>query len=156
MATYTKQMQQIVDEYRLARQPWPASAKTMAEWAINTGRWQMPASAVLNKCASDLADAMREEYYTDPKGRRVRLLHPAATRRQGVMFTEWDDIRTATRQHMLVSFQQRRKAIVGDCRQMKVDLDSYNEFRSKEQPIQASFDFTMDLLEIEAGDEEAA
>jgi hypothetical protein len=152
MATYVKQMQKIVEDYRLAKQPWPAAAKTIAEWAIRSGKWDMPAAAVLNKCAADIADAMREEYYTDRKGRRVRLLHPATTKRQGILFTEWDDIRTAPRQHMLISFQQRRKAIVGDCRQMRTDLESYNEARSADQPIQVSFDFTMDLLEIEAGE----
>jgi len=35
MATYTKQMQKIVEDYRLAGQPWPASAKAIADWAIS-------------------------------------------------------------------------------------------------------------------------
>jgi hypothetical protein len=32
MATYTKQMQKIVQEYRLSEQPWPAAAKDIADW----------------------------------------------------------------------------------------------------------------------------
>ncbi|WP_245451966.1 hypothetical protein [Mesorhizobium waimense] len=64
----------------------------------------------------------------------------------------WDDIRTAPRHHMQMSFQQRCRGIVGDVRQLKVDIDSYNEARSDEEPIQMDFDFTMDLAEIEAAE----
>lgn len=149
-STYVRNMQKIVSDYRAAKQPWPAAAKAIAAWAIQAGLWDMPPSAVLNKCAEDLAQAMREEYFTDRKGRRVRLLHPAKVKRQGEMFTEWDDIRTAPRSHMQMSFQQRRKSIVGDCRQLKTDVDSYNEAHAEAQPLQVSFDFNMDLAEIEA------
>lgn len=57
---------------------------------------------------------------------------------------------------MLVSFQHRRKGIVGDCRQMKIDVDSYNDAHVEAEPIQIVFDFTMDLAELEAAEEEAA
>src|ERR1019366_2354391 len=46
MANYTKQMQKIVQEYRDSGQTWPASAKSIADWAITTGRWEMPAAAI--------------------------------------------------------------------------------------------------------------
>lgn len=155
MATYTKQMQKIVDDYRLSDQPWPASAKTIAEWAILNGRWQLPAAAVRKRCAEDIAAAMREEYITDAKGRRVRLLHPATTKGTSGQLVLWDDIRTAPRGHMEISFQQRRQGIVGDCRQFKVDVESYNDAHSNDEPIQIVFDFTMDLAELEAAEEAA-
>jgi hypothetical protein len=155
MATYMKQMQKIVDDYRLSGEPWPASAKTIAEWAILHGRWQLPAAAIRKRCAEDVAAAMREEYITDAKGRRVRLLHPATTKGSGGHLVLWDDIRTAPRSHMEVSFQQRRQGIVGDCRQFKMDVDSYNDAHPVEKPIQIVFDFTMDLAELEAAEEAA-
>lgn len=102
--TYAKQMQRIVDEYRLAGLAWPASAKSIADWAIRTGRWELPAAAIRRRCADDIAAAMREEYMTDRKGRRVRLLHPAPLSTEGQTEMLWDDIRTAPRQHMLISF----------------------------------------------------
>jgi hypothetical protein len=70
---------------------------------------------------------MREEYMTDPKGAQGALTasRPLATGGQTEMV--WDDIRTAQRDHMQMSFQHRRKGIVGDCRQMKVDVDGYND-----------------------------
>jgi len=143
-------MQQIVEQYRALDQPWPASAKTIAAWAIDTGRWELPVSAAIGKCAEDVAKAMREEYTTDSKGRRVRLKHPVSTRRGGEQFVLWDDIRTASRDHMHVSFQQRRQQVVGDCRQLKTDLDSYNDGHPNAEPILMIFDFTMDLAELEA------
>jgi hypothetical protein len=98
---------------------------------------------------------MREEYMTDRKGRRVRLLHPAPLESEGQTEMIWDDIRTAPRDHMQMSFQHRRRGIVGDCRQMKVDVDSYNDAHPDAEPIQIVFDFTMDLAELEAADEAA-
>ena len=155
MANYTKQMQRIVQEYRGSDQPWPTSAKSIADWAITTGRWHMPAAAVRRRCADDIAAAMREEYFTDPQNRRVRLLHPAPLFSQGERMIVWDDIRTAARPHMQLSFQNRRHGIVGDCRQFKVDVDSFNDAHPDHEPIQIVFDFTMDLAELEAADEAA-
>ena len=63
----------------------------------------------------------------------------------------WADIRSATPDHMQVALQQRRHQIVGDCRQLKYDADSFNDNYNTSQPIQISFDFTRDLQEIEAG-----
>lgn len=148
--SYSKQMQKIVMDYRQSGERWPPTKREIAAWAIRTGRWEMPEAAVLDRCANDIGEVMAEIYYTDKSGRRVRLLHPATKKRQGELFTEWDDIRTAPREHMQLSFQQKRKSIVGECRQLKTDVDSYNDAHSEEKPIQISFDFTMDLAELEA------
>lgn len=147
---YTKQMQKIITDYRESKEPWPATKREIAAWAIATGRWKMPTSTIIDRCANDLGEAMAEMYILDNKGRRVRQMHPAPVKRQGVLFTEWDDIRTATRDHMHLSSQHKRRAIVGECRQMKTDLDSYNEAHPEQDPIQISFDFTMDIAEYEA------
>lgn len=148
--TYAKQIEKIIREYRAANERWPATKREIGEWAIKTGRWKMPPEAALNKCANDIGQLMGELYFTDSKGRRVRLFHPATVRRQGELFTEWDDIRTAPRQHMQIAFQQKRKAIVGECRQLKTDMDSYNDAHPDAPRLQMSFDFTMDLAEFEA------
>ena len=150
MSTYVKQMQKIVAEYRLAGGSWPAQSKDIAAWAIRTGRWELPDSAAIRQCSEDISRAMREEYFTDPKGRRVRLKHPVSLKRGAEQLVLWDDIRTAPRQHMLMAFQQRRQQIFGDCRQLKKDVDSYND-RNADQPcIQIVFNFIRDLEEDEA------
>ena len=56
--TYVKQMQRIVDEYRLEALTWPTSAKNIADWAISTGRWELPAAAIRRRCADDIASAI--------------------------------------------------------------------------------------------------
>jgi hypothetical protein len=68
MSTYAKQMQRIVQEYRDAGEPWPTAARNIADWAILSGRWEMPAAASRRRCADDLAAAMREETPTRKGG----------------------------------------------------------------------------------------
>jgi len=92
---------------------------------------------------------MREEYVTDPQGRRVRAKHVAIIEQNGEQMAFWADIRNAPREHMQLSFQQRRHQIVGDCRQLKADVDSFNDNSTKEEPINMVFDFTLDLAELE-------
>lgn len=150
MATYAKQLQNIVAQYRAAGNSWPAASKAIADWAISQGLWELHAAAAVAKCAEDISRAMREEYITDKKGRRVRAKHPAMVRHHGEQMVLWDDMRTASRAHMKLSFQQRRLQIVGDCRQLKTDVDSYNDHHSRDEPIQMVFDFTNDLAELEA------
>ena len=87
---------------------------------------------------------------TDRKGRRVRVKHPVVTRKGAEQTVLWDDLRTAPRKHMEVAFAQRRNQIVGDCRQLKTDVDSFNDLRPSESPIQIVFNFTNDLAELEA------
>ena len=143
--TYHEQMRAIVDKYIESGETWPATAREIAAWAIRNGHWEAYRTTMTSVCAEHLARAMREEYIVDPQGRRVRAKH-AARIRQTVL---WDDIRTATREHMHMAFQQRRQQIVGDCHQLKLDVDSYNENRNDGMPIQMVFDFSLDLMEIE-------
>lgn len=77
MSVYKKQLQNIVETYRESGEPWPASAKAIAAWAIKKKLWDMQPSDVIKRCADDLADAMREEYYIDAQGRKVRAKHCA-------------------------------------------------------------------------------
>ena len=58
-------------------------------------------------------------------------------------------MRFVTRKHMETAFQQRRQSIVGDCKQLKNDLRSYNENFNSGEAIQIVFDFTDDLAEAE-------
>ena len=63
--------------------------------------------------------------------------------------TLWADIRTDSREHLAIAFKQRRNQIVGDCRQLKADVDSFNDNRAPTYPIQLSLDFTADVEEFE-------
>jgi hypothetical protein len=146
---YYEQLQRIVNRYVDAGEIWPATTREMASWAIRQGLWAPQRSAVVGLCAEELSRALRGEYITDPQGRSVRAKHAARINRNGKQLVLWDDIRTASREHMEIAFQQRRQQIVGDCRQLKMDVDSYNENENPGGPIQMVFDFRLDLMERE-------
>jgi len=154
--TYNEQLQAIANQYRASGELWPATSLQIAAWAIRTKLWYPHHSAILRQCAEDIARAMREEYIKDPQGRSVRLKHAARVLVEGKQTVFWDDIRTAPRTHMEIAFQQRRQQIVGDCRQLKADVDSYNENAKVHPPIQMVFNFTEDLAELEALEPTAA
>lgn len=115
-----------------------------------SGQWRPHPTLLVNQAAEEISRAMREEYIRDPQGRTIRAKHAARIERAGEQAVFWADIRTASREHMQIAFQQRRQQIVGDCHALKVDVDSFNANRSSEQPIQMVFDFTSDLDELEA------
>jgi len=151
--TYTEQLQKIANDYRTAGQPWPATKIEIARWAINNHRWEPQPALLLNLCAEELAAAMREEIITDEQGRRVRAKHVAKMPGpDGEELYLWDDIRTASREHMHVSAQTERQQIAGWCYRLKVDVDSFNQNRKPSKPIQISFDFRSDLADMEALD----
>lgn len=146
--TFNEEMQSLADRY-LAEHGQAATAHEMALWALENHLWEMPRSAVVQRCADEFARAMREDHITDRQGRSVRAKHVARVERDGQHRMEWADIRAATPEHMQMAFRQRRNQIVGDCRQLKTDVDSYNENWSGGQVVQMGFDFTFDLLELE-------
>lgn len=150
LRSYSQNMQRVVEEYRKAGQPWPTTAKRIAAWAIQNNLWKPQASKILTLCADLIAKAMREEYIIDPQGRKVRAKHAATIKKGDEQITIWGDIRSESREHLEVAFKQRRNQIVGDCHQLKTDVDSFNDNRSSQNPIPMIFDFTDDLAEIEA------
>ena len=150
MGGFNEQLQRIVSRYIDNSLEWPATTRQIASWAIGEGLWKPKPSDFVDQCAELLARAMREEYIRDPQGRKIRAKHVARIERQGKQLNFWGDIRTAPREHLTVAFQQRRQQIVGDCRQLKADVDSFNENRSPLRPVQMVFDFTKDLQELEA------
>ncbi len=149
MATYTEGLQKIWKQFEEEGNTVPVTALEVANWAIRRGLWKARPEDIAKRCAEDLARAAREEYRTDKYGRRYRVRHSAMVKEGGVQLHLWADIDKAPRKHMVSAFSQRRRQIVGDCHQLKVDVDHYNNINSNGLPIQMVFDFTEDLAEIE-------
>lgn len=145
--TFNEQMQDAIREYRGSGGTWPASAKTIARWMIANRKWERHGTSLVKICARDVARAMREDYYTDPQGRRVRLNHAARfpIPDSDTQETLWGDIRTEPRPFMQRAFSNRRMQIVGDCKQLKIDVDSYNDNGPKGPPVKMLWDFTDDI-----------
>jgi hypothetical protein len=146
---FTEQMQQLVEDYRAAGQPWPASTEEMAEWAVANDRYQLTRGMAVSQCKEHLARAMRLEHVIDSKGRSVRKYYAARMRRpnggQKTLWGDWD----SEPEFMEVAVANRRNQILGECRQLKTDVVSYNERKAPQRPIQVSFDFSIDLEELE-------
>lgn len=159
MATYIVQLQRIWRDYEAAGMQTPATAREVAEWAVNKGLLEPREHDPIADLAEDLARAWREEYRYDDQGRRYRAKHAVRITSGGVQYGFWADIDSAPRDHIEKAFGQRRKQIVDDCYQLKVDADSYNYNRGEGRPIQIVLDFTQDVAELQAldkkGDEAA-
>lgn len=145
--SYKQQLQRIANSYM--KEAGGATAREIASWAIEKGFWEPHRSKVIDICAAELAQAMREEYFKDPQGRRVRAKHVAIITKKGKQLAFWDDMHTASREHMEIAFQNRRQHVVGECGQLKTDVDSYNQNQNTGEPIQIIFDFREDLADSE-------
>jgi len=148
MATFAEQLQRIVEDYRAAGQPWPASTQQMAEWAVANDRYQLARGMAVSQCAVKIGRAMGLEHVRDRRGRSVRKYYAARVDRDGQLAMVWDDL-NADRQFMEIAAANRRNHILGECRQLKTDIDSYNERKCPDEPLQIEFNFTLDLEELE-------
>ena len=54
------------------------------------------------------------------------------------------------------AFAQRRQQIVGDCFQLRTDVDVYNDSHPDALPLQLVLDFTRDVEEMKPDDKVAA
>ena len=154
MKTKTEFLQDIVEEYRSAGEPWPTTTKHIASWAIRSKLWEPPHKNLMTQCAAEIAAAMRQEFFTDPQGRRVRTKHAYrlseelsdGTYKQLYLWIDVHDD-TAKPGEVEMAFQYGRKLIVGDCKQLKTDVDSYNDNNTYGHYVEVDFDFNADLEE---------
>ena len=124
--SYAKKMRQYFREYEAEGNPMPADLNDVYEWARRTGRWTPPVELARRAFVEDMSRALREDYFTDDNGLRVRAMHPAVVKRDGAQYHLWHDARKANHEHMAAAFTGRRNGVVGDLKQLKTDVDWYN------------------------------
>lgn len=118
---------------------------------MSEGLLSLPKVDPYDVLAGQMANALREEYQTDSKGRRYRVNHAVRATKGGVQYTFWAIMNYAPHDHMQRAFAWRRDQIVGDCLQLKTDVDAYNEMNQGSHPeIQLVLDFTDDVAERRA------
>lgn len=156
MAKYKEQLQNIWHKYEAEHGSVPATAREAVAWGISKGMIEIPEVDPLDKLASDMSTALREEYATDKNGRRYRVNHAVRVTKGGVQYTFWAIMKDAPREHMQKAFIQRREQIVGDCVQLSTDVEAYNAIHEEQRPIQMLFDFRDDIEERRFGGEQAA
>ena len=154
-------LQKQVAAYRAAGEAWPTDSKTIASWVARETNWKPSLKNIISLLAPEISKAMRDEYFTDPQGRRVRKKHAVlqkevvnedelasldAAQRQRMLWVDIDDPTTTVR-HMRSAFRLRRGQILGDCRQLKTDVDSFNQNFNRAASIRMLWDFTEDMAE---------
>jgi hypothetical protein len=134
--THKRNLQQLIEEYRRTL-PHSSSfeLREFAVWAIRERRRAPPIKSAVDLLVSEAGAALREEYFTDDQGRRVRKKHVVRVWSEDQFgnkkqLTFWNDITTAPPEHMLASLQQRRIGIADDCwpvitNHNKFDLDEF-------------------------------
>jgi hypothetical protein len=147
MATKNEQFQKVWRLYERAHGSLPATAREASVWGVNQGLLSLPDIDPYDALSEDMARALREEYATDAQGRRYRVNHAVRVTKGGVQHTFWAILGEAPLQHMQKAFTQRREQIVGDCLQLKIDVDAYNALNDDQPAIQLELDFTYDIEE---------
>jgi hypothetical protein len=156
--SFSAQLLGLVEAYLDAGGKEPYSPRDVAEWAIKNGRWDRHKATAVTQCAREISRALREDYYTDAKGRNVRARHPVryfvdTPSGEKEQRTLWQHHQKMSPEFAERSFKQRRLQIVGDCTQLKIDVDSWNDQHDPKDRIQLKLDFTCDVAEGELGDD---
>lgn len=152
MTTRNENLQRVWHQFVDARGGSPASPREVVHWAIAAGVLAPPDVDPEALLANEMARALREEFKTAPDGRRYRANHSVRITRDGVQMSLWAEMGKAPHEHMVKAFAGRRRQIVGDCIQLKTDVDVYNDtHRSPDKPmIQMVLDFTDDVAEVQS------
>jgi hypothetical protein len=148
MANYHQQMQAIFAQYAAEVSPDPADLREVGAWALRQGLWHPRPADIQTRFANEMAEALREEYRTDSAGRRYRANLAVRATKDGRQMSLWGDIDTAPRSHVEKAVGQRRKQIVGDCWQLRMDADHYSDAHPDEERIQLVLDFNDDVEEM--------
>lgn len=130
----------------------PADRATIAAWAYRNRRIVPDEMDIIQLIAEELSQAMCSETHIDPQGRRVRSKYAVRRRIRnewGVWKQSylWENFDTIDEESMHIHFADRRRQMVGHCQQVKNDMESFNENRNPNRPIQFDFDFNPDLLD---------
>ena len=148
MPTYNQQMQDIFRRYQEEVSSQPVDLRVVGAWAMANGLWQPRAIDMQTRFATEMAEALREEYRTDNQGRRYRSKLAVTISQGGRQGSLWGDIDTAPRSHVVRNVAQRRRQSAYDLFQIQVDVDHFNATHRHEEQLELSLDFTDDVAEM--------
>lgn len=152
MTAYSDQIKAYLERYKKeVGDDGLVDPHAIAEWAYKNGLHKPNTKTIIDAIASDIAQSFREEFRTDKNGQRYRAKHAVRSKTGNKTLSLWADIddEQAPREHFVRSFSQRRQQIVGDCFQLKTDVDVYNGKDASKAPIQIILDFTYDVEELQ-------
>jgi|SRR5580658_1469818 hypothetical protein len=148
--TLREQLQGIVHDYMQEHGVDEVDLDEVSAWAVKTGRYQRQPISIIKQCREQLSEACRSEVIKDTQGREARRMHAVRIHEGDRQMVFWADIKTAKPGHMRLSFQQRRQAILADCKAHKSDVAFYNDNNSFKVTLPLfNYNFNADLRELE-------
>lgn len=148
--TKNEALQKAWHSYESTHGHLPTSTRQAYAWGVSQGILELPQLDALDVGAELMAQALRAELKTDADGRRYRVNHAVRATKSGVQYTFWGVLGYAGHEHMEKAFGQRREQIIGDCAQLKTDVDVYNDLnKGKRLEFQLVLDFSDDVAERE-------
>ncbi|KAF0844262.1 hypothetical protein FNL37_1706 [Methylovorus glucosotrophus] len=154
MSSYSNTIREYLERFKREKGvTGPVDPHEIAAWALKNGLLKPNHKTILDAVAADISQVFREEYRVDKYGRRYRAMHAVKQKvgnKQSSLWADMDD-KQAPREHFLKSFSQRRQQVVGDCFQLKTDVDVYNEKNPDKEVIPLILDFTEDVAELQLG-----
>jgi hypothetical protein len=87
MSTKNEKLQQVWHHYDANKAHQPTSAREAVEWAVNEGLIDLPEIDPFDVLASQMSNALRDEYQTDGNGHRFRVNHAVRVTNAGVQQT---------------------------------------------------------------------
>jgi len=150
MPTKNETLQAAWHRYEKIRKNSPTGTKEAVRWAVHEGLLDLPSIDPYEILAGQMATALREETAVNDRGQRYRVNHAVRITKGGIQHTLWAEMGFAPHEHMEKAFGQRREQIIGDCVQLKIDVDTYNRMKPENLPtVQLVLDFTEDVAERE-------
>lgn len=125
--TKTSMLQAIASEYMAMYGVDHCDPDELADWAIETGRWQDRPYDAHKRCRREIVDAMRLMHFEDPQGRSVRQMHPVRVKKGENYVFEWYKIFELPPDKFKASVALRRDGVLATLKQMKTDQDSWND-----------------------------
>jgi hypothetical protein len=126
MPSYHHQMQDIFRRYQEEVSASPVDLREVGAWAMKNKLWEPRPIDMQSRFATEMAEALREEYRTDRQGRRYRSKLAVIFSKGGRQGSLWGDIDTSPRSHVVKNVGQRRRQSAYDLFQIQVDVDHYH------------------------------
>lgn len=119
--------QKAARDYRAEKGVAEVDPDAVADWMVETGRYEERPSTPAKRCRQELVKYMKDERTIDPQGREVRLNHPVPMTRNGETKTLWGTIWELAPRFMRRSLGGRMRQIEATIARHRTDNLSYND-----------------------------
>lgn len=145
--------EKVIEAWKKAHPGEDPNTRDVAIWAIKKKLMHGSRSAEVEQVMGKIRRALHDDVVTDAQGRTVRAnyAYPAEVFVDGEVrqLTLWTGV-DGEPDKVEKAFAWRRTSILGDCKQLKTDHDSYNDNNPHGATLeQLKLDFTDDVAESE-------